>query len=111
MAVASSFSSAVALSTTVMRFWVRVPVLSEQMICVEPRVSTAVRRLMMAFLLLMLVTPTDSTMVTTVASPSGMAATARDTAIMKVSRILSRWKSWLRMRLNAKMNAQMPSTR
>lgn len=28
---------------TVMRFWVRVPVLSEQMVDVEPRVSTASR--------------------------------------------------------------------
>ena len=32
-----------------------------------------------------LVTPMESTMVTTVASPSGMAATARLTATMKVS--------------------------
>ena len=52
----------------------------------------------------------DSTTVTTVASPSGMAATARDTATMKVSRITSRWKSPAMIRLNTKMNTQMPST-
>ena len=44
---------------------------------------------MMAFLFDMLVTPMESTIVTTAASPSGMAATARDTATMKVSSMVS----------------------
>ncbi len=72
-------------STTVILFWVRVPVLSEQMTCVQPSVSTAVSLRMTALRLDILVTPMESTMVTTVASPSGMAATARLTATMKVS--------------------------
>ena len=80
-------------STTVILFWVRVPVLSEQMTWAQPRVSTAVRRRMTALRLDMLVTPMESTMVTTVARPSGMAATARDTATMKVLMMVSRWKS------------------
>ena len=77
-------------STTVILFWVRVPVLSEQMTWVQPKVSTAVRRRITAPRLLMLVTPIDSTTVTTVARPSGMAATARETATIKVFRMASR---------------------
>ncbi len=61
------------------------PVLSEQMTCVQPSVSTAVSRRMTALRLDMFVTPMDSTTVTTVARPSGMAATASETATMKVS--------------------------
>lgn len=61
-----------------------VPVLSEQITCVQPSVSTAVRRRMTAFSRDIFVTPMESTTVTTVASPSGMAATARETATMKV---------------------------
>lgn len=68
-----------------MRFCVSVPVLSEQMTEAEPRVSTAGRRLMMAFFLTMRVTPMDSTIVTTAGSPSGMAETASETAVMNRS--------------------------
>ena len=57
---------------------------------VQPRVSTAVRRRMTAWRWDILVTPMESTTVTTVARPSGMAATARETATMKVSRITDR---------------------
>ena len=53
------------------------------MIWVQPKVSTAVSLRMMAFRLDMLVTPMESTMVTTAARPSGIAATARDTATIK----------------------------
>ena len=42
---------------------------------------------MIAFLFDMLVTPIERTMVTTVASPSGIAATASEIAIMKELRI------------------------
>ena len=54
---------------------------------------------------------TISTMGTTRnARPSGMAATARETATMKVSRMTFRWKSPAVNRLNAKMKTQMPRT-
>ncbi len=110
MAVASSSSLPPQLCTTVMRFWVRVPVLSEQMIWAQPKVSTAVRRRMMARRRLMLVTPMDSTMVTTATRPSGMAATARDTATMKVFSTTSPLRLPVRMRPTAKMTTQMAST-
>ena len=71
-------------STTVIRFWVRVPVLSEQITPAQPRVSTAGRRLTMAPRLTIRWTPSASTMVTMAGSPSGMAATARDTAVMNI---------------------------
>ena len=85
IAVISSVGSSVTFLTTVILFWVSVPVLSEQMICVQPSVSTAVSFRMMAWFLLILVTPMESSTVTTALRPSGTAATARDTAIMKVS--------------------------
>ena len=44
---------------------------------------------MMALRLDMLVTPMESTMVTTAARPSGMAATARETATIKVLKMVS----------------------
>ena len=68
-----------------MRFWVRVPVLSEQMTEAQPSVSTAGRRRMMAFFLTMRCTPMARTIVTIAGRPSGMAETARDTAVMKIS--------------------------
>ena len=77
-------------STTVILFWVRVPVLSEQMTWVQPSVSTAVSRRMMAFSFAIFVTPIERTTVTTVARPSGMAATASDTATIKVFKMTSR---------------------
>ena len=110
MAVASSEVLPV-FCTTVIRFWVRVPVLSEQMTCVQPRVSTAVSRRITALALDILVTPMDSTTVTTVARPSGIAATARETAIMKVFSTAVRLNSPPMKRLKAKMNTQMMSTR
>ena len=109
MAVSSSFSSSVTWSTTVIRFWVSVPVLSEQMIWVQPKVSTAVSLRMMAFRLDILVTPMESTMVTTAARPSGIAATARDTATIKEFKMELPLKPE-RMRPTAKITAQMPST-
>ena len=81
----SSSGAASTCLTTVILFWVRVPVLSEQMTCVQPSVSTAESLRTMAWRLAILVTPSDSTMVTTATRPSGMAATASETATMKVS--------------------------
>ena len=90
---ARSSSAAVHTSTTVILFMVRVPVLSEQMTEAQPRVSTAGSFLMMALRLTMRCTPRASTMVTTAASPSGIAATARDTAVMKISSSSMPWSS------------------
>ena len=110
MAVSSIFSSSDTCSTTVILFWVRVPVLSEQIICVHPSVSTAVSFRIMAFLFDMFVTPIESTIVTTAASPSGIAATARETATIKVLRIVSPLIPALR-RPTAKITTQIPITR
>ena len=84
--------------------------MSEQIICVHPRVSTAVRRRITALRRDIFVTPMDSTSVTTVARPSGIAATARLTATMKVDSSVWPEKSPARSTLNAKMNTHMPST-
>ncbi len=113
MARTSSSSSAPEWRTTVILFWVRVPVLSEQITWVQPRVSTAVSLRMMADSRLILVTPMDSTMVTTATRPSGMAATASETATMKVS--MTRRGSAMNsapclMKSTMKMKMQMPMT-
>src|SRR5512133_2660647 len=70
---------------TVILFCVKVPVLSEQIIFREPRVSTADSFLMMAFFFERVVTPIARTTATIAASPSGMAATARETDIRNIS--------------------------
>lgn len=62
---------------------VRVPVLSEQMTEVQPRVSTEGRLRTMAFFFAMRLVPRARQVVMTAGSPSGMAATARATAILK----------------------------
>ena len=82
IAVARSGISSVFSRTTVILFCVRVPVLSEHITCAQPRASTAVSLRMIAPRFDILVTPMESTTVTTAASPSGIAATARLTAIM-----------------------------
>ena len=110
---ASAFASSASgpkLCCTSMRFWVRVPVLSEQTTWAQPRVSTAVRRRMTAPWRLMRVTPMLSTMVTTAASPSGTAATARLTATMKLESTVARSVLPARHRSKPKMNTQMAST-
>ena len=65
---------------------------------------------MTAWRRLMFVTPIESTTVTTVASPSGIAATASDTATMNVSSTPRSVKSPITNRSKTKMNTQMPST-
>jgi hypothetical protein len=59
-----------------MAFSVRVPVLSEQITVVLPRVSTAGNLRMMARRWAMRATPMASVMVTAAGRPSGMAPTA-----------------------------------
>ena len=68
-------------------FCVNVPVLSEHTTDVEPNVSTAGSFLTIAFCLAILLTPIDKTIVTTAASPSGIAATAKATLVLNDSRI------------------------
>ena len=62
---------------------VSVPVLSEQMTEVQPRVSTDGKLLTMAFFLAIRLVPRARQVVMTAGRPSGMAATARATAILK----------------------------
>lgn len=62
---------------------VSVPVLSEQMTEVQPRVSTDGRDLTMAFFLAIRRVPKAKQVVITAGKPSGMAATAKATAILK----------------------------
>ena len=62
---------------------VRVPVLSEQMTDVQPSVSTDGRLRTMAFFLAMRRVPRARQVVMTAGRPSGMAATASATAILK----------------------------
>ena len=110
IALASSCSFSPKKSTTVILFCVSVPVLSEQMTCAQPRVSTAVRRRIIALRFDMLVTPMDKTTVTTAASPSGMAATASDTAIMKELSTTSKLIPPARRSCTANMTTHMPRT-
>ena len=71
---------------TVISFLVSVPVLSEQMKVVQPRVSTAGSLLTMALRLAMRCTPMARAPVTTAGRASGTAATARLTPQRNISR-------------------------
>lgn len=62
---------------------VSVPVLSEQITEVQPRVSTEGNDLTMAFFLAIRRVPKAKQVVITAGKPSGMAATAKATAILK----------------------------
>ena len=111
IAVASNFSSADERSTTVILFCVSVPVLSEQIICVQPSVSTAVSLRITALRFDILVTPIESTIVTTAASPSGTAATARLTATINVlSNALNVTLGTMRRISTANTTTHTPST-
>ncbi len=76
-------------TVTVIRFSVRVPVLSEQMTVTEPSVSTAGSLRMSASRLSMRCAPSARPMVTTAGSPSGTAATAILMAVSSISRQFS----------------------
>ena len=93
-----SLRSSPYISTTFILFSVSVPVLSEQMIPTEPRVSTAGSFLIMVLTFTMRATPRARTMVTTAGSPSGIAATARDMATRSICRILRCWTTPRRKR-------------
>jgi len=64
-------------------FKVKVPVLSEQITVVHPKVSTDGKDLTIALFLAIYLVPRAKQVVMTAGSPSGMAATARATAILK----------------------------
>ena len=68
---------------TLMALVVSVPVLSEHITVVHPRVSTAGSVRTMALCCAIFLDPSARQVVTTAGSPSGMAATARATAILK----------------------------
>ena len=72
------------ISSTVILFRVRVPVLSVQMYVTEPRVSTAGSFLIRAFCLTIFLAPRARDMVTTAGRASGMAATAREMAVSSI---------------------------
>ena len=65
---------------------------------------------MTAFLLDILVTPMESTIVTTATRPSGIAATASDIASMKVSIMTSMLMCPALITPKAKMNMHIPMT-
>ncbi|PPA79868.1 MAG: hypothetical protein C00003105_00079 [ANME-2 cluster archaeon HR1] len=62
---------------------VSVPVLSDPMTVVQPSVSAAGNRFTIAFLRAIAVTPIARAIVTTAGRPSGIAATARETELLK----------------------------
>ena len=80
-----SSSPSVYALTRVIRFCVKVPVLSEQIIEALPKVSTAGKRRIRALRLTIRCTPIERTIVTITGKPSGIAETASETAIINIS--------------------------
>ena len=70
---------------TVILFCVSVPVLSEHITVALPNVSTAGNFFIIAFFFTILWTPIAKTIVETAAKPSGIAATAKLTAVINIS--------------------------
>merc|ERR1711981_157568 len=85
--ISNSSKSASSLKTNILQtdimFVVRVPVLSEQMTEVQPRVSTDGKDLTIAFFLAILRVPRARQVVMTAGRPSGIAATAKATAVLR----------------------------
>ena len=79
--------------STVILFWVRVPVLSEHTTLTAPSVSTEGSFLTIVCTFTILVTLRARQMVTTAGSPSGTAATARDMAVISISIRFRFWSS------------------
>ncbi len=86
MPVTSKNSPSTAILVTVISFWVKVPVLSEQIIVADPRVSTEESFRISALRAIISCMPKARVMVTTAGNPSGTAAIARLTAMMNISR-------------------------
>ena len=72
-------------STTVISFFVNVPVLSEQITLLLPNVSTAGNLRIMLLFFAIFVTPSDNIIVTIAGNPSGIAATASPTDVINIS--------------------------
>ena len=70
--------------STVILFCVKVPVLSEQITVALPNVSTAGNLFTIAFFFTIFCTPIAKTIVDTATSPSGIAATAKETAVINI---------------------------
>ena len=71
--------------TTCILFCVKVPVLSEQIMLLLPKVSTAGNFRIILFFRAIFVTPIDNIIVTIAGNPSGMAATASPTEVINIS--------------------------
>lgn len=69
--------------STTISLVVSVPVLSEHIIVVQPKVSTDSNFLIIALCLAILLDPSARQVVITAGSPSGIAATASETATLK----------------------------
>src|SRR3989344_1989128 len=76
---------------TVISLTVNVPVLSVQIMVVEPNVSTLGSLLIREFLFSILWVPRAREIGTTAGNPSGMAATARETETISISLQGMRW--------------------
>ncbi len=74
-----------------MRFWVKVPVLSEQITDTQPKPSTACSFFIMACCFAILLVPMAKAMVTMEDKASGIAATANATAKSRESSQFIRW--------------------
>ena len=72
-------------STTAILFSVIVPVLSRQIVCTEPKASTALSPRTRTFCFLMSWIPKARVVVAIVGSPSGTAATAKEIAVLSIS--------------------------
>ena len=83
--VRSTLPLAVTIARTVIWFFVSVPVLSEQMVVVEPSVSTDESLRTITFRFAIRCVPSESTMVVIAVRPSGTAATASETASSRTS--------------------------
>lgn len=81
----STVLSSVKIVRAVISPFVSVPVLSEQMTVVAPKVSAEVSLLIIAFRFASSRAPRANEIVTTAGSPSGTADTAKATAVMKFS--------------------------
>ena len=85
MPVISSIFPSAHRRVTVISFCVSVPVLSEQITVADPSVSTEASLRISAWRLIISCMPSARLIVTTAGSPSGTAAIARLTAMMKTS--------------------------
>ena len=92
---------------TFILFCVKVPVLSEQIIETHPKLSTAFNCLIIAFSLTIFWVEIESTIVTIDPKASGIAATAKATAINKASNTFSCAKKTLMAKIMAQITQML----